>query len=130
MKYSTREEFLKDYYRLKPYITSRECDVAECYYTPFNYYTIAYETVLDCCDQNTLYFDDNDVHDEFFDSRSIEEYLSSLDIKKPEVAFCYLRKCMFMIDFNEEEIYRYEDSECSSCTKYLITTDKKVHSVY
>ena len=130
MKYSTREEFLTDYYKLKPHITTRELDVAECYYVPFNYYTIAHESVLDVCDNNHVDFDDNDVHDEFFDSRSLEEYLSSQDVTQPEVAYCFLRKCMMIIDFDREEIYRYEDSECNSCDKYLITTDKKVHSLY
>ena len=129
MQYETREAFLADYYRLKPYITNRNHDTeAECYDVPFNYYTIAYETVADAAAQNTLEFDDCDVYDDFFDTCTLHEHLAKR-ATEPLIAYCYLRKSMMMIHFDENIIERYEDSEWHSTEKYLITPDAKVHDI-
>ncbi len=129
MQYETREAFLTDYYRLKEHITERHGnDEAHCQYVPYDYYTIAYESVADAAAENALEFSDDDVYDEFFDDCTLEEHIVK-NVTEPLIAYVYSRKCMMMIYFDENTIERYEDSEWRGTDKYLITPDGNVYDI-
>ena len=130
MKYETREEFLTDYNRLKSHITERQHNqIAICDEVPFDYYTIAYESLSDCVLQDNLQYSDDDVYDEFFDTRTLKEYLSNCHSDKNVISFCYLRKCSMIIDFDTNTIERDSYSIHKVTNEYLITSDSRVYEV-
>ena len=133
MKYETREEFLNDYYLLKPHITRREHNqYAICEDVPYNVYTIAYDKLsyFILNDYENIQYEDCYDYCEFLDKCTLEEYLLK-DVDDNLVATCYLRKYVnLVIDFESNEIYRdFEYMKDVSVERYLITTDKRILSI-
>ena len=134
MQYETREAFLADYYRLKPYITEREYNQFAYAEAPFEYYTLGtvylYEVVEQ--DVSACGLEDDEDYDAFYHGSDMNKHLSTLACDKPIIAELSSRgstDVRFVIDFESNEIYRDEFLEFNGYSRYLIMPDKSVHAV-
>ena len=134
MQYKTREAFLTDYYRLKPYITERELNQYAYAETPFEYYTLGCVYLSDIIEgkSESCGLVDSEEYDAFFHGTDKLKHLSTLAEDKPLVAELSARgntDVRFVIDFENNEIYRDEFLRFLGYERYAIMPDGKVYDI-